>query len=713
MSENNKQIVLGLNINGTDEVKNAVSEVKKLGDALEKTGKQDVGVGNIKNFKQQIKEATQAAQALQQAGKENTEEFRKAVTTIAELRDQQDSLNKTVSAFNPDNKFASISKFASAGASAIGGMVGATELLGLSSATAEDAIKKMVAIQGIVGMIDSMADLNDFYKAFILKLGVGTAAKNADTVATGAQVVATNSATVATNGLGLAFKALGIGLIVGAIVLLVSNFEAIKNVVSRFLPGLKLMGDLFIKITQTVTDFVGVTSAAERGLDRLTSATNRNNQAIDNGIKLLEAKGGREAQIYQLSEKRINNELNLLRETLKVKGTLSAEDQKRFKELKLQQEIDKIEEKKRIDEVNKQAAEKRKAESDKIKEKQKADAARAKAEADKIKEKQKADLALIKQSTDAANKVVADANRTAREKELNELELKYKDEIALAKKYGKDTSVLTNAKGVEASAINNKYDSQDAINKANNVLSGAETGLVNAESNAINENDSPETATAKIEAITSAKLNAENAAFELKKLQLVGQKEQLALLEADHQQRITDINQENADVRKEIADKETEYRKSQLNEVGATLDAAASMFSENTVAYKGLAIAGATMNAYKGITEVLASQSVLKEPYGSIAKGISAAAIGANAFKQVKAISSVQIKGKSGGGGGAPSFSAPIINSTILQKNNSGSSDIVDAVSKQNKEPVKAYIVQKDLTSNQAKEDFYNQQSSL
>jgi hypothetical protein len=66
----------------------------------------------------------------------------------------------------------------------------------------------------------------------------------------------------------LALAGTGIGLIILALVSLVLNFGKITDAVTKFLPGLKLVGDFFRTVSNAVTDFIGITSEAERELDR-------------------------------------------------------------------------------------------------------------------------------------------------------------------------------------------------------------------------------------------------------------------------------------------------------------------------------------------------------------------------------------------------------------------------------------------------------------
>ncbi len=67
----------------------------------------------------------------------------------------------------------------------------------------------------------------------------------------------------------IALASTGVGLIVIGLGLLIANFDKVKKAVLAFIPGLAIVGEIFTKLVQTVTDFVGVTSDASRELDRL------------------------------------------------------------------------------------------------------------------------------------------------------------------------------------------------------------------------------------------------------------------------------------------------------------------------------------------------------------------------------------------------------------------------------------------------------------
>lgn len=84
-------------------------------------------------------------------------------------------------------------------------------------------------------------------------------------------------------------------------------------------------------------------------------------------------------------------------------------------------------------------------------------------------------------------------------------------------------------------------------------------------------------------------------------------------------------------------------RKAQIDEAIGAFQAIGGLAAGNAQAEKALAISSSLINAYQGITAVLAAKSTIPEPVGSILKGVQAAAIGATALINVNKIRSTPI----------------------------------------------------------------------
>jgi hypothetical protein len=139
-----------------------------------------------------------------------------------------------------------------------------------------------------------------------------------------------------------------------------------------------------------------------------------------------------------------------------------------------------------------------------------------------------------------------------------------------------------------------------------------------------------------------------------------------------------------------------------------TLGDLAQLLGENSVAGKAAAIAQAIINSYLGFTEVLSSESVLPEPFGSIQKGISAASILASGLQTVKQITSVQTPNigggamRSGGARGSTAAPTPAAPPAFNVVGASETNQLAEAISAKEQKPVKAFVVSSDVSNAQS-----------
>jgi hypothetical protein len=169
----------------------------------------------------------------------------------------------------------------------------------------------------------------------------------------------------------------------------------------------------------------------------------------------------------------------------------------------------------------------------------------------------------------------------------------------------------------------------------------------------------------------------------------------------------TKILEENSNARRTIEDAETEHKKKQVGETIKLLDDLGSVLGQQTAAGKALGIATALINTYQGATEALKEKSTLPQPFSTIARFASAAAIIANGIRTVKQITSVKVPGGGGGGGqsgsnpisgGAVATQAPIASAVqVANMQTIGTTD----VNVQNQGAVKAFVVERDITDSQ------------
>lgn len=203
------------------------------------------------------------------AGKQNTEEFKNLQTEATRMRKTIIDVDAAVDTFAESGKtFEALAQGASALAGGFAVAQGAAALFGEENEEIEKALLKVNAAMAILqGLQEVSAILNKdsaFNIMFLSKARTSdVTATGAQTVATGANTVATTAGTVATKALGLALKGLGIGLIIGAILYLVTNWDKLRASLDKFLPVGKKTGDLFGELKAII---MGVGTAIFEGL---------------------------------------------------------------------------------------------------------------------------------------------------------------------------------------------------------------------------------------------------------------------------------------------------------------------------------------------------------------------------------------------------------------------------------------------------------------
>jgi hypothetical protein len=207
-------------------------------------------------------------------------------------------------------------------------------LFGAESESVEKTLLKVQSAMALSQGLQTIGESVDSFKqlgAVVKSLNIvqvannfiqtGTIAlKKADVVATAEQATATVAATAATSGattgmklLRLAIIGTGIGALVVGLIALYQNFDKVKEVVLKFIPGLASVGKFIGGIIDSVTDFVGVTSDASRALDAMREAADK---SLALNKKYLEQQGD---QLDEFTKKKIDAKNRYL-EALKEEG---------------------------------------------------------------------------------------------------------------------------------------------------------------------------------------------------------------------------------------------------------------------------------------------------------------------------------------------------------------------------------------------------------
>lgn len=733
--------------------------------------------------------------AMAQAGQTGSQEFNEILTKVAELKQHVINVDMAVDSLSADKW----GKFVEAGENltgVLGGVTGALQLMGVDASRAEEQMQKLMAVQSIMQGLQSLNQFRKQWTALMSSMKAGKqAGETINTIAsatgeaskaTDGLSTATKGATGATNGFGMAFKAIGIGLLVTALAYLITNFDKLKEVVFNLVPGLRDVSQFVGNIIQKVTDFIGITSEAERQLERLKKLNESITTGIDSQIEMLQAQGDKEKEIYELSLKRNSLKRQSLIETAKVNKKLNDEEQKQLIELNTERNVLILSERKRINDLAKERADKAKQEYDTL-------------------------LNQLKGYLKEAEKVTYSANHNSRQTELKNLSDKYKEQIAVARKLNQDISKLEQAERIERNIINKKYDDEyfnyikgnsrqflddfsreyletiegyikqkenatasqkaDLDARLNNQLlylsqlkqlaisqKVAEKDLANSmDRNEIDDEadkwkfkQQREKLDAQLQAtkdyedtlllITTESKNLENS--EIQRLYEEGQARlrelmadpsvnaneitnvqaelnaKLSAIEANnkeiedatikHQQTIQKAEKANTKAKKKILDEETKARLDNMSIVANATDQAVELLGESTVAGKAAGIATATIDTY-----VAGTKAMKETPYPF--NFVALATTIASGLATVKKIMSVKVDGDTSGGAGAdiPTYSAPVINSTVLKTAENGADKLSDVITQSNEnQVVKAYITNSDIETNEQKNQFIKRTSS-
>jgi hypothetical protein len=156
------------------------------------------------------------------------------------------------------------------------------------------------------------------------------------------------------------------------------------------------------------------------------------------------------------------------------------------------------------------------------------------------------------------------------------------------------------------------------------------------------------------------------------------------------------VDEENAEKTKKLVEEETKTRVDSAMAIANATSALGAIVGEQTMAGKALGVASALINTYVGASEVIRAKSVLPEPFGTIQKIASVAAIIATGLKTVRTITAVQVPG---GGGGSmpsmPSMSAPLMPQVSTTTLNQAQVNQIGNVA------ARAFVVESDVTGNQ------------
>jgi len=179
---------------------------------------------------------------------------------------------------------------------------------------------------------------------------------------------------------------------------------------------------------------------------------------------------------------------------------------------------------------------------------------------------------------------------------------------------------------------------------------------------------------------------------------------QIALDQFTEQSRQTNLNRDKqiSDAKTKISDAEAQAKKDNLDKTAAVLENFSNIAGKETAAGKAFAVAAATINTYRGVSDALAATTVT--PFETALKFANAAAIGISGIANVKKILSVKTPPVSGGSAspsGSPTPAPLSVPPAFNIVGASGTNQLASAIGEQSQQPVQAFVVSSEVTTAQ------------
>ena len=693
---------------------------------------------NLGNLKQQLKQAQVEVQALADKFGATSAQAVEAAKKAAMLKDKIGDAKALTDAFNPDAKFKALSGTLTGVAGGFSVVKGAMGSFGKQSEDVEKALLKVQSAMAIASGAQALGESIDSFKqlgAVIKATSIYQAAYNfiqtgsikgtqetvvakiADAQSTVAQGTAMVGTTVATTGASAAAKVLraalistGVGALVVGVGLLIANFDYLKEKFNGLGTGAKVLLSMIMPVVAVfwalseaynyfAADSIKANAKAESAIKKNTAALKEQVRVSERASEALKTKNGHEYEmakasgasadsLRKLALKHAEAQIALEKSTLATAKDTYEKNKNTLANLINSGASDELIEKQKelTTEARKAVTEERKQLETAVKDK--ADIIRKNAvevrqeitdNNTKIKDANKALNDAIKQQNEEAakseldriKKLNEDINSLKEELRVSKLNDEQKEVEEVFKKYTKlikdglqaniDVTTLEEEKRLSLAAITKKYDDADAS-----------TRLTNSQ-----------TIISEMVAAGTKRLEGEKATSE-KSIQLAKEeKEKKAAILQQQLDLVKGSFQAFADVATLFAGKNKKAQKTAFN------------------IQKGANIAQTTIDTYTAAMS--AYKSALAVPVIGVGLApIAAAGAVAVGLMNIKKIAASKFEGggtpsaDTGGGGGAtvPTMSAP-------QFNVVGQSG-VNQLASLNQQPIQAYVVSGQVTSQQA-----------
>jgi hypothetical protein len=677
---------------------------------------------NSKTLKQQYKEAVLEVQKLADAFGATSIEVQNASKRAAELKDQIEDVNDAIQAQKGEGAFIALGKSLSTVASGFSAVEGA---MGLVGAESEDVQKAMLRVQSAMALAQGLEGLEDAGRAF-KQLGVvikGTtifqAAYNfvvyGTISATKAQTIATNIQTGSTVAASTATKALRIAMLALPIVAVVAGVLALANAMGVF------------------GDATEDAEAKQKKLDAQLAKTNeelerqkRNSESLANFTdalykqELIDAKnrGASEEELTKIKKAQQKERLKDLKQEYDEATKFMLKTSKTFTDRKQIDEATKLQNE-AFKKYNDFRLEVEGDTADEVYEKRKT-------AVDKANQLRNSELEKIREYYNTARQENEARLRTEQEQEEFVINDKFKTQIALFKKYGKDTTELEIAQLNEINNVRLKYQEleykqkEEARQKELDAIKEANQKRIELEDKqfevmqGVGQTEKEKEIADLVKSYEDKFAIIGNNAI-LEKELTEQQKKDLAVIEEKYRKQKEEKDKETAD--KEIARQNT-LQQTKLKLAGEAFGAIGQLIEsfnakDEATARKQFKIAKAFNLSSALVNTALAVTSALAmRPDQQVFPGqrfVEAGIAGTTGLASVVKIASTQF----GGGGGGGGVDVPNPSSIIAPNLNVVGNTGINQLATLQQQPVKAYVVSNDITSAQQFDMKVQQTSQL
>jgi hypothetical protein len=263
-------------------------------------------VADTRSLRTQLRESVQELARLQNTAGASAKEIANAAKRAAELKDRIGDAKATIDAFNPDAKFKAFGQSIQGVAGAFAGAQGALALFGVES---ENVQKQLLKVQGALAFSEGLNTILGSIDGFKnLALVIKTQVLQAFTTLRGALIAS-----------GIGALAIGLGL-------LIANFDKVRDAILKLVPGLGVIANAIGDIVTKVTDFVGITSEVDRGLELYAKNSKNRKEQYERELKVLESQGASEKDLSEKRKQIAKEDINVL-EAKKRNGVKLSEEE--------------------------------------------------------------------------------------------------------------------------------------------------------------------------------------------------------------------------------------------------------------------------------------------------------------------------------------------------------------------------------------------------